>query len=140
VKGSHNGFNLAVHLRSVLTRFGLDTKSLLGITTDNASSNYSMTGCLQLLLEESGVEWSAEQNHMPCMAHVIQLALGAFMNTLGVKGRQKSWEDTEREKMVADRGRESKRRIGGARVERVALLKCGFNKIVEKVFLMIEFF
>ena len=77
---------------------------------------------------------------MPCMAHVIQLALGAFMNTLGVKGHQKSWEDTEREKIIADRGRKSKRRIGGARVERVALLKCGFNKIVEKVFLIIKFF
>jgi hypothetical protein len=92
-----------------------------------------MTGSLQLLLEESGVEWSAEQNHMPCMAHVIQLALGAFMNALGVKGREKSWEDTEREKMTADSGRVVKKKIGGARVERVALLKGGFNKIVEKV-------
>jgi hypothetical protein len=26
------------------------------------------------------------------MAHVIQLALGAFMNNHGVKGRTKSWE------------------------------------------------
>src|SRR6266849_3304784 len=98
-----------------------------------------MTGCLQLLLNESGVEWSAELNHMPCMAHVIQLALWAFIHTLGDKGRQKSWEDTKSENIRADRGRESKRRIGGARVERVALLKCGFNKIVEKVFLMIKF-
>ena len=77
---------------------------------------------------------------MPCMAHLIQLALGGFMNTLGVKGHQQSWEDTERKKIIADRERESKRRIGGARVERVALLKCGFNKIVEKVFLMIKFY
>ena len=117
----------------MLARFGIDTGSLLGITTDNASSNYSMTRSLQLLLEESGVEWCAEQNHMPCMAHVIQLALGAFMNSLGVKGRQKSWEDTERDKMADDGGHGRKKRSGGARVERVALLECGFNKIVEKV-------
>ena len=56
------------------------------------------------------------------------------MDSLGVKGRGKSWEDNEREKI----GQESKRtgrknEIGGARVERVELLDAGFNKIVEKV-------
>jgi len=31
------------------------------------------------------------------MAHIIQLASGAFMSSLGVKGRTKSWEAHERD-------------------------------------------
>ena len=124
-------------MQGVLSRFGLDGMSLLGITTDNASSNYSMTNCLEKLLENiSGEsEWSAEQNHVPCMTHVIQLALGAFMNLLGVKSRHKSWEDTEREKIGRQSGscNSRRKRGGGARVEMVGLLEPGFNKIIEKV-------
>lgn len=71
---------------------------------------------------------------MPCMTHVIQLALGAFMDSLGVKGRAKSWEDTEREKMGnGDERSKGGRGTGGTRVERINLLSAGFNKIVEKV-------
>jgi hypothetical protein len=69
---------------------------LLGSTTDNDSWNYSMTCELQSTLEASGIEWLALRNHIPCMAHVIQLALGAFMSSLGVNGCTKSWEAHER--------------------------------------------
>jgi len=34
---------LAIHLKEDLERFELTDDRLLGITTDNASSNYSMT-------------------------------------------------------------------------------------------------
>jgi len=81
----------------VLDRFELTGGRLLGITTDNASSNYSMTRELQSTLEASGIEWPALRNHIPCMVHIIQLALGAFMSSLGVKGHTKSWEAHERD-------------------------------------------
>lgn len=136
MKGQHDGFNLASHLQSVLQRFGLDTRILLGVTTDNASSNYSMTRCLQKILEAKAIEWSASQNHIPCTTHVIQLTLGAFMVSLGMKGRGKSWEDTEREKIgqecSAGRGRLAGS-VQGGRVEKVESLEAGINKIVEKV-------
>ena len=90
MNGSHDVFNLATHLQAVLARFGLDTRFLLAVTTNIASSNYSMTGCLQKLLENSAVEWNALQHHMPCMTHIIQLTLGAFMDSQGVKGRGKA--------------------------------------------------
>jgi hypothetical protein len=51
-----------------------------------------MTRKLQSTLEASGIEWPAQRNHVPCMAHVIQLAFGAFMTSLSVTGRTKSWE------------------------------------------------
>jgi len=89
VKGQHTGAPLAGHLKIVLDSFELTNGRLLGITTDNASSNYSMTRQLQTTLEASRMEWPALRNHIPQMAHVIQLALGAFMSSLGVKGRTK---------------------------------------------------
>ena len=134
MKGSPDGYNLATHLQRILERFGLDSRQLLGVTTDNASSNYSMTKFLERLLVDCSSEWCASQNHMPCMTHVIQLTLRAFKDSLGVQGRGKSWEDTEREKISEEiPGRRSKIRLGGARVDRVNSLPAGFNKIVEKV-------
>jgi len=90
VKGQHTGARLAVHLKEMLDRFELTDGRLLGITTDNASSNYTMTRELQSTIEASGIEWSALRNHIPCMAHVIQLASGTFMSSLGVQGSTKS--------------------------------------------------
>ena len=134
MKGSNDRFNLTTHLQMVLKGFGLDSRHLLGVTTDNASFNYSMTKFLERLLVDCPSEWCASQNHMPCMTHVIQLTLGAFMDLLGVQGRGKSWEDTERDKIAGEfPGRRSKIKLGGARVERMNLLPAGFNKIVEKV-------
>ena len=134
MKGSDGGFNLATHLQRILEHFELDSRQLLGVTTENASSNYLMTKFLERLLADCSLEWCASQNHMPCMTHVIQLTLGAFMDSLGVQGQGKSWEDTERDKIAGEfPRRRSKIKLGGARVERVNSLPAGFNKIVEKV-------
>jgi hypothetical protein len=89
-------------LKDVLDRFELADGRLLGITTDNASSNYSMTRKLQSTLAASGIQWPALRNHIPCMVDVIQLALGAFMSSLGVNGRTKSWEAHERSQQFGD--------------------------------------
>jgi len=123
----------------VLDRFELTDGCLLGITTDSASSNYSMTRELQSTLEASGIEWPALRNHIPCMAHVIQLALGAFMSTLGVKGRTKSWEAHEcdqkfGENESTDIGKSQRlRKEGNARINKVLAMRPGLAKIIEKV-------
>jgi len=95
VKGQHTGARVAVDLTEVVDCYELTNGRLLGITTDNASSNYSMTGKLQSTVETSGIEWPASRNHIPCTAHVIQLALGAFMRSLCVKGCTQFWEAPE---------------------------------------------
>jgi hypothetical protein len=66
-------------LKEVLDHFELTDSRLRGITTDTASSNYSMTHELQSTVEFSGIELPALRNHIPYMAHIIQLAFGAFM-------------------------------------------------------------
>ena len=81
----------------MLDHFELTDGQLLGIATHNASSNHSMTHKLQSTLEASGIEWPALRNHKSCMAHVIQLALGAYMSSLRIEGRTMSWEAHERD-------------------------------------------
>jgi len=123
----------------VLDRFERTDGRLLGITKDNASSNYSMTRELQSTLEASGMEWPASRNHIPCMANVIQLPVGAFMSSLGVEGRTKSWEAHERDQQFGDNasmdiGKSRRLRTeGNARINKVLAMKPGLAKIIEKV-------
>ena len=123
----------------MLDHFELTDGRLFGITTDNASSNYSMTRELQSTLEASGIEWPALRNHIPCMGHIIQLALGAFMSSLSVKGRTKSWEAHERDQQFGenecmDTGkRQILRKEGNARFNKVSAMKPGLAKIIENV-------
>jgi len=123
----------------VLDHFELTDGHLLGITTDNASSNYSMTRELQSTLEASRFKWLALRNHIPCMAHVIQLALGAFMSSLGVTGCTKSCEAHERDQQFGanksiDIGKGQRlRKEGNARINKVSAMRPGLAKIIEKV-------
>jgi len=126
-------------MKDVLDCFELTDGRLLGITTDNASSIYSMTCELQSTLEASGIDWPALRNHIPCMAHIMQLALGAFMSSLGVKGRTKSWEAHERDQQFEenesiDIGKSQRlRKEGNARINKVSAMRPGLAKIIEKV-------
>ena len=112
---------------------------MLGITTDNASSNYSRTRELQTTLEASGIVWPAVRNHIPCMAHVIQVTLGAFLSSLGVHGPTKSWEANERDQQFGEnesidiRKSQRLRKEGNARINKVAAMRPGLATIIEKV-------
>jgi len=100
-----------------------------------------MTCELQSTLEASGIEWPALRNHIPCMAHIIQLALGPFMSSLGEKGRTKSWEAHEHDRDLQFGENESVhigksqklRKEGNARINKVSAMKPGLAKIIEKV-------
>jgi hypothetical protein len=126
-------------LKDVLDHFELTDGRLLSITPDNDSSNYLMTCELQSTLEASGIEWPALRHHIPCMVHVIQLALAAFMSSLCVKGRTKSWEAHERDQQFGgnesiDIGKSQRlRKEGNARINKVLAMKPGLAKIIEKV-------
>ena len=126
-------------MKDVLDRFELTDSHLLGITRDNASSNNSITHELQSTLEASEIEWPALRNHIPCMAHIIQLALGAFMSRHSVKGRNKSREAHERDQQFGDNDsmdtgkRQRLRKEGNARINKVSAMKPGLAKISEKV-------
>jgi hypothetical protein len=57
---------------------------------------------LQSTLEASGIELPALRNHIPCMAHVTQLGLGAFMSSLSVKVHTQFWEAHERDQQIGE--------------------------------------
>jgi len=139
VNDQHTGARLAVHLKDVLDHLELTDGRLLGITTDNAFSNYSMTRELQSTLEASAIQWPALCNHIPCMAHVVQLALGAFMGSFSLKGPTKSWEAHERNQYFGendsiDIGKcQRLRKEGNTRINKVSAMKPGLANIIEKV-------
>jgi len=126
-------------LKDELARFEHTDGRLLGISTGNASSKYSMTRELQSILEASGIEWPALRNHIPCMANILHLAVGAFMSSLGVKGRTKSWETHEcnqqfGENESIDGGKSQRlRKERNSRIIKLLAMKPGLAKIIEKV-------
>jgi len=73
------------------------------------------------------------------MAHAIQLALGALMSSLGVKGRTKSWEAHERNQQFGenesiDIGKSQRlQKEGNVSINKVSAMKPGLAKIIEKV-------
>jgi len=90
-----------------------------------------MTHKLQSKLEASGIERPALRNHIPCMAHVVQLASCAFVSSLGVKGRTKSWEAHEwnqqfGENESLDIGKSQRLpKEGNARINKVSAMRPG---------------
>jgi len=123
----------------MLDCFELTDGRLLGITTDHTSSNYSMTRELQSTLEASGIDWPWLRNQIRCMAHTIQLAVGAFMSSLAVKRRTKSWEAHECDQQFGvnesiDIGKSQRlRKEGIAIITKVSAMRPGLAKIIEKV-------
>jgi hypothetical protein len=73
------------------------------------------------------------------MAHLIQLALGAFMSRLGVKGHTKSWEAHERaqqfgESESTDIGKSQiLRKEGITRINNVSAMRPCLAKLIETV-------
>jgi hypothetical protein len=73
------------------------------------------------------------------MAHVIQLALGAFISSLSVKDHAKCWEAHEHhqqcgENEFMDIGNSQKlQNKGNTRINKVSAMKAGLAKIIEKV-------
>jgi len=94
---------------------------------------------LQSTFEACGIEWPALGNHIPYMAQAIQLALGAFMSSLGVKGRTKSWEANEHDQQFGENesieiGKSQiLRKEGNARINQMSAMRPGLAKIIEKV-------
>jgi hypothetical protein len=73
------------------------------------------------------------------MAHIMQLAIGAFMSSLGVQGFPKSWEAHEYAQQFGenehiDFGKSQRlRKEGNARINKVSAPKPGLTQIIDKV-------
>jgi len=72
---------LAEIVLKVLDEFGIAEK-LYCITSDNAGNNLTMAKELDRLLGERGIEWDHEKHHIPCLSHVINIAVQKFLKAI----------------------------------------------------------
>jgi len=128
-----------MHCEDMLHGFEVTDGHLLAITTDKGSSNFSIRRKLQSTLEDSGIEWPAFWNHIPWMAHIIQLALGAFGSSLGATGRTRSWEAQQCDAQFGENESidiEKSQRLqkeGNAAINKVSAGRPDLAKRIEKV-------
>ena len=116
IKGPHTGVNMARIINEVLTEYDIQDR-ILGFTTDSASNNKTLLHAQNSEWSSQSIEWSQLENHIPCMAHIIQLILGAFMSSIKVKSKDGHMPSG----FKADY------------LEKVIRLDNGFHKTVEKV-------
>jgi hypothetical protein len=107
LKGSHTGENMAITLMETIEEFQLGPK--LGyITADNAANNGTMFKHLEKLMHQNGhSHWDHQTHIIPCLAHVLNLAVQAFLKALKINRPEK--KDLEgAEKSVQSRQRTSR--------------------------------
>jgi len=116
IRGSHTGANMAGIINNVLARYGMQDR-ILGFTTDSTSNNQTLTEALNNAWSLLLVEWCQLENHIACIAHVVQLILSAFMSSI----RMKSWDGH----MLSG--------FKAGYIQKVMRLDNDFHKTVEKV-------
>lgn len=85
----HTGKHMAGLLHKVLEERGLIGR-LFCITTDNAKSNDTLREELEDMLnsirdgEDDELAWDMASTRIPCLAHIIQLSVKAFLGKLGI--------------------------------------------------------
>ena len=121
ISGNHEGISLAGLVLSVLHKHDL-SRRVLGITTDNTSNNRTMFISITRQLKEElsdsfqvrdsllDTELSKiinNQHHIPCLTHVIQLSVTAFLKRLQIEALNDlisfTWDDVE-ENLTAHHG------------------------------------
>jgi hypothetical protein len=92
LEGQHKGEALATFLLSTLDDMGISNR-LFCITSDAASNNIKMGQCLEKKLRDRGIEWIAEERHIFCIDHVINLCVQTFLKS--IKGMNVEAENEE---------------------------------------------
>jgi len=106
---------------------------------ETASWNDLMTWELQPTLEASVIELPAMGNHIPCMACIAEVTLGAFMSSLGVNGPTKYWEAYKHDPQFGENEytviakSQGPRKEDNARINKVSAKRPGFGKLIEKL-------
>lgn len=79
--GGHAGHVTSRHVFETLEQFGI-TERLGTITTDNASDNGTFVASLSIRLLAKQVEWNSTQNHLRCVAHIVNLSAQCLLSSL----------------------------------------------------------
>ncbi|PQM43523.1 hypothetical protein VC83_09650 [Pseudogymnoascus destructans] len=82
----HTGAELCGILEKVITRQHLEGR-IISITTDNASNNTLMMRDVEIMLDSIADNEhfiGGKVQHIPCLAHVIQLAISALLGRIQI--------------------------------------------------------
>jgi hypothetical protein len=98
----HSGQGLATVVNDTIKRFHLEQR-VMSITTDNASNNGTLVKelntCLEDALNEKLILVGEKIQHIPCLAHVIQLALQALLGKIRVSPKNdvflRDWQEQQ---------------------------------------------
>lgn len=86
--GSHTGLNMAEVVIRVLEEFDIVAK-LGHITVDNAANNGTMLDAIQCYMHSKGrTDWTRKTHTIPCLAHVLQLAVQVLLKSLKCQSPQ----------------------------------------------------
>ncbi|KAG9311867.1 hypothetical protein JVU11DRAFT_8120 [Chiua virens] len=84
ISGQHTGDNLGKYFVGLCEQAGIvmpASSKLFCITADNTSNNNTTCDTVERLLQAHQVfSFNSFQHHLPCLAHVINLAVTAFMS------------------------------------------------------------
>jgi len=80
-KGRHSGKEIAALFQNTMAEYNVNSSKIQGITTDNASSNFTFMDHLNTLLED----FDSENKHFVCFAHILNLSVQDFLKLLKVK-------------------------------------------------------
>ena len=84
IQKKHTDANFANIVLKILQNFNIQNR-LLTIITDNAAINHTMRTNLKDGLNNIKIDWNAVTNTIPCLAHIIQLVVKAFLTELNMK-------------------------------------------------------
>ena len=91
VNRPHTEATLTDHVVKILETFKIKNK-LFAITTDNAFNNIIMCTHLKLILHgEHEIDWDNAKTTIPCITHVLTLAVKALLKSLSVNVRNDHW-------------------------------------------------
>ena len=85
LEGRHMGEYMASVVFDTLDEFDIKEKFFC-VTSDSGFNNLKMVkDLLALLHERSKIKWDWKTNHIPCLAHSINLVVQKFIKTLAIK-------------------------------------------------------
>lgn len=98
---SHTGQHLGTILMDVLRKFNI-VDQVHSITTDNASNNITLLATVNNVISEQNLGLGTIL-HIPCVAHVIQLALKQLLLTIRLNPTndelQRNWEEQQEQQL-----------------------------------------
>jgi hypothetical protein len=105
VGGNHTGESLGQLTLERLEKFGLSTR-VIAMTSDNASNNKTLAETLNKAIKWLSRRMSIQDIALiPCLAHVIQLAVNDLLVDIKVVAKndaiKKNWEKDEEERALA---------------------------------------